>query len=103
MKEAGVKMVYQVAIERILDEAWRGREGGTAERIRAEWSRRWWDGVKEEPVAKRRKGVTKHGRKGPVRMWEDVVIACKGEDWREDVRGCGRQQEWRRDYNEAVD
>ena len=70
--------------------------------MRAERSRRWWDGVKEEPVAKRRKGVTKHGRKGPVRMWEDVVIACKGEDWREDVRGSGTQQEWRRDYNEAV-
>ena len=77
MKEAGVKMVYQLVVERILDEAWRGKEVGLAERIRAERSRRWWEGIKEEPVAKRRKGVTKHGRKGPVRMWEDVVIACK--------------------------
>ena len=77
MREAGVKMLYQVAVERILDEAWRGKEVGLAERIRAERSRRWWEGIKEELVAKSRRGVTKHGKKGPVRMWEDVVIACK--------------------------
>ena len=102
MREAGVKMLYQVAVERILDEAWRGKEVGLAERIRAERSRRWWEGIKEEPVAKRRKGVTKHGRKGPVRMWEDVVIACKGGDWREELQSCGGQQEWRRGYEDAL-
>ena len=65
-------------------------------------SRVWWAGLERVPAHKRVIGVSLHRRKGPVRLWEDVMVEACGIHWRSKRAACSTKRDWDLLSNAAI-
>ena len=103
-RQAEAQPLHVKLLQATFKDAWRlGTESKTGlDLFRELRSREWWEAVKSYPSAKRRKGITKHRRRGPTTAWEDPLVCGIGLDWRTIRASCTSATEWKKRSTEAI-